>query len=1325
MASWFGGLGSIWSQFVGQVRGSLASLAGQISNFTKVMLMGGMEEVEGELPDFRTKETAVIHKMLRSENERPKKLCTDQEDKHETSQLETKHQSAGYQNEHQQKEVEIHHRKARQTPLQDEWLKQHSGAQSVSLGAGSVSETTASSYGEGISHHSSPFHDVGTGFDNTISSRTQINQLSNELTRRECEALYWRAIVETIKVEKWEIEAELHWAKRRLLEEVNKHEKTIKELSNECNLNISALQTEQQRLITLSQNKDTEIAELKKNIRQMDTDHKETKNFLSSSLEEHKQLTRLLNEKEIFIEKLQERSSKLQEELDKYSQALRKQEISRQPLQKKDRSPGSMKEENNHLQEELQRLGEQQSQTAPVAHPKTPDNGTELEAEVSQLNVIKDHLQEETEHHPKITEDQNQSKMQRLRSLREQEEDMDELRHQHEQMNATHTQLRLENDEEIQCLQKTIEPIKTQSQEEQQETQTDNSEVSQETKVLSLNTENGSEKDDLAKADTERLVTGIKVRELEIKLLNEKDIALTKPTDQLSKDEADQLTQIVEIQAVHARMSSTSHTQDVVHLQQQLQAYAMERERLSAVLNEKTREHSHLKTEYHKMMDIVAAKEAALIKLQDENKTLSTRLESSGQDVFRETLQNLSRTIREKDIESDALSRKCQTLSAVLHASGTGNEVGGLNSNHFEELLQERDKLKEQVKKMEEWKRQVMTTVQNRQRESTQLREELQLHQVQVLVDSDNTSKLQVDYTGLIQSYEQNETKLKNWGQESAQVQHSFGQLRNTKDLLLGKLGIISPSLSSASLLTPQSAESLRASKSDVLNESSESLKQELEELRKSLQEKDATIRTLQENNHRLSDSLAATSELERKEHEKTETEIKQLKEKQDVLQKLLNRKDLLIKAKSDQLRSSNENVTNKVNEIAFLRQEVTNLKERVLILGTNTIKELDVQKETLIQCEVALNGLHLTKQKLEDKVEDLVDELNKSQENNVSIQEENAELKEHIRQNEEELSRVRNELTQSLNQDSSSKFKDNLIKEKEAEVRNLKQSLSELEQLNENLKKVAFDVKMENKKLVSAREDVRHQLEESLANSNRLSLEKNTMVETLKLEKGEIEAELHRAKKRLLEEANKHEKTIEELSNACNLNTSALQTEQERLIKLSQNKDTEIAELKKNIGQMDADHKETKDILSSRLEEHKQLTRLLNEKEIFIEKLQERSSKLQEELDKYSQALRKQEISRQPLQKKDRSPGSMKEENNHLQEELQRLGEQQSQTAPVAHPKTPDNGTELEAEVSQLNVIKDHLQEETEHHPKITEDQNQSKMQRGLYGSRRRTWMS
>ncbi|XP_039739974.1 thyroid receptor-interacting protein 11 isoform X2 [Pteropus medius] len=777
------------------------------------------------------------------------------------------------------------------------------------------------------------------------------HQLQESVAGNNRISLEQNTIVEALKMEKGQLEAELCQAEKRLLEEAKKYEQTIEELSSAQNLSASVLQLEHERLIKLNQEKDLEIAQLKKNIEQMDIDHKETKSILSSSLEERKHLTELINEKEIFIEKLKERSSELQEELTKNTQALRKNENLKQTIEEKDRHLASMKEENNHLKEELERLREQQSRAAPAAEPKTLDCVTELASEVSQLNVIKDKLEEEIKHHQKIIEDQNQSKMQLLQSLQEQKKEMDEFKYQHEQMNVTHTQLFLEKDEAIKTLQKTIEEIKTQLHEERQDVQTENSDIFQETKVQSLNIENGSEKHDLSKAETERLVKGIKERELEIKLLNEKNISLTKQIDQLSKDEVGKLTQIIqqkdlEIQALHARISSASYTQDVVYLQQQLQAYAMEQEKLLAVLSEKTRENSHLKTEYHKVIDIVAAKEAALSKLQDENKKLSTKFESNPQEMFRETVQNLSRIIREKDIEIDALSQKCQTLLTVLQTSGTGSDVGGVNSNQFEELLQERDKLKQQVKKMEEWKQQVMTTVQNMQHESAQLQEELHQLQAQVLVDSDNNSKLQVDYTGLIQSYEQNETKLKNFGQELAQVQHSIGQLCNTKDLLLGKLDIISPQLSFGSLLTSQSAESLRTVKSAI---SSESSQQELEELRKSLQEKDATIRTLQENNHRLSNSVAATSELERREHEQMDSEIKQLKEKHDVLQKSLRDKDLLIKAKSDQLLSLNENFTNKVNENELLRQAVTNLKERIVILEMD-IRELKEENEKIVE---------------------------------------------------------------------------------------------------------------------------------------------------------------------------------------------------------------------------------------------------------------------------------------------------------------------------------------------------------------------------------------
>ncbi|XP_055989622.1 thyroid receptor-interacting protein 11 [Sorex fumeus] len=753
--------------------------------------------------------------------------------------------------------------------------------------------------------------------------------------------------VEALRSEKEELEAELYQVQKKLSEDRSKYEQTIEELSNAHTLSTSQIQLDQEKLSQVSQEKDFEIAQLKKNIEQLEAAHQETKQRLSSSMEEQKQWAQRTSEKEVCIEELNKSISELQEQ-------LRKSELLKQTIEEKERSLGSMKEENNHLHEELERLREQQSRAGPAAEPKPLDSITDLESEVTNLNMVKSQLEEELKHHQKIIRDQNQSRSQLLQSLEDHKKESDKLKFQLDQMNSTHMQLSLEKDEQIKNLQKTVEQIKTQLHGERQGIPTENSDIFQETKVQSLNLDNGGEKHDLSKAETERLVKGIKERELEIKLLNEKNISLTQQIDQLSKDEVGKLTQIIEekdleIQNLHARIASASFPQDVVSLQQQLQTFAMERETVLAVLNEKTRENSHLRTEYHLLMDIVSAKEAALNKLQDENKKLSTRFESSEQDMFRETIQNLSRIIREKDIEIDALSQKCQTLLTVLQASGTGSEAGGVNSNQFEELLQERDKLKQQVKKMEEWKQQVMTTVQNMQHESAQLQEELQQLQAQVLVDSDNNSKLQVDYGGLIQSYEQNEAKLKTFGQELAQVQHSLGQLCNTKDLLLGKLGSISPQLSSGVAPASQPAEPPPAVKPSLSGDASRWLQQEIEELRRSLQEKDATIKTLQENNHRLSDSIAASSELERKEHEQTDSELRQLKEKQEVLQKSLKEKDLLIKAKSDELLSSKENLTNKVDENQLLRQAVTNLKERTLILEMD-ISKLKEENEKIVQ---------------------------------------------------------------------------------------------------------------------------------------------------------------------------------------------------------------------------------------------------------------------------------------------------------------------------------------------------------------------------------------
>ncbi|XP_063188616.1 thyroid receptor-interacting protein 11 isoform X2 [Chroicocephalus ridibundus] len=780
-------------------------------------------------------------------------------------------------------------------------------------------------------------------------------ELSDAISEKNKVYLEKDTVMEALKMEKRQIESELNQTEKRLLEQAHKYKQTIEELSNARSMDTTALQLEHERLVKLNQEKDFKIAELQRSVEQMEIDHQETKDMLTTSLGGQKQLTELIKEKEVFIEKFKNQALQVKQELEEYMKVSKKQDVLKQNLEEKDRSLAVMKEENNHLKEEIERLKDQQSRATPVVEPKTLDIIIELESEVTQLKVIKSNLEEEIEVLKKTIEDQNQTTVQLQQSLQEQRKEIDESKFQCEQMNVTHERLSLEKDEEIKNLQKTIEQIKTQLHKERQIIQTDSSDLFQETKVQTLNGENGNEKHDLSKAEIERLVKGIKEREMEIKLLNEKNISLSQQIDQLSKDEVGKLIRIIqekdlEIQALNARVSSASYRQDVLCLQQQLQAYVVEREQVLAVLSEKTRENSQLKTEYRNIMDIVAAKEAALVRLQEENQKLSNRSENSSQDMSRETIQNLSRIIREKDIEIDALSQKCQTLLTVLQTSSTGtdNGSGGVTSNQFEKLLQERDKLKQQVKKMEEWKQQVITTVQNMQHESAHLQEELHKLQAQISVESDSNSKLQVDYNGLIQSYEENEKKLRSFSQELAQVQHSIGQLHNTKDLLLSKLDLVTPSVATASTV-PQLSD-IQCSAPEVLSDEPESklLQKELEQLKKKLQEKDSTIRTLQENNQRLSDSVAAASEIERKSQEGTESEMRQIKEKHDILQKSLREKDILIKSKSDQLLSVSENLSNKENENELLKQAVTNLKERILILEMD-IRKLKEENEKIV----------------------------------------------------------------------------------------------------------------------------------------------------------------------------------------------------------------------------------------------------------------------------------------------------------------------------------------------------------------------------------------
>uniref|UniRef100_A0A8C2WNN2 Thyroid hormone receptor interactor 11 n=1 Tax=Cyclopterus lumpus TaxID=8103 RepID=A0A8C2WNN2_CYCLU len=746
--------------------------------------------------------------------------------------------------------------------------------------------------------------------------------------------------IEALKLEKSQIEGELEQAERMLTEQGKQFQQTIEELTRARSMDASALQTEHECAIKLNQEKDMEISQLKRDVEQLASDHRDTNEMLSITVAGQKQLTDLLQEKDVFMDTLKQNASDLQKEMENSILVVTKEaDALKLALEEKDKQLGGMKEKNSHLKEEIDRFRDQQSRPQTLSEPRTLDIITELETEITQLKSSRNSLEEEVQILRRTMEELQASLLLSQQSLQGQQTELEQAHARHQQTTLNYDRLIHARDEEISCLHQTVDQLSEGRVRDSPPVQGEV--ILQEEKTQTLNQENGNEKHDLSKVEIERLVRGIKEKETEISLLNEKNLSLTRQLDQLVvyRDEVSKLSQLIlqkdlEIQALHARLSMVGgggHSQDVMFLQQQLQAYAVEREQVLAVLNEKTRENSQLRSDYHRLMDIMAGKEAALSKLQQENQRLFNMSDPSGsQEMFKETIQNLSRIIREKDIEIDALTQKCQTLVTVLQSSAGefGSGSGGVSSNQFEELLQERDTLKQQVKKMEEWKQQVITTVKNMQHESAQLQEELIKLQGQVCADSDSSSKLSVDYAGLIQSYEQKERRLGSLSQELAQVQQTITQLSTTKDVLLGKLDIVAPEVvaaqASGASLTAD-APSRQASPTANYEKPTE----EIIQLRIQLAEKENIIVTLQENNRRLSNSASATESEQRSQVE----EVRLVRERLEALQGSVREKDLLIKTKGDQLSHVRESLRNRENDNEVLKQAVTNLKERALIL--------------------------------------------------------------------------------------------------------------------------------------------------------------------------------------------------------------------------------------------------------------------------------------------------------------------------------------------------------------------------------------------------------
>jgi len=105
---------------------------------------------------------------------------------------------------------------------------------------------------------------------------------------------------------------------------------------------------------------------------------------------------------------------------------------------------------------------------------------------------------------------------------------------------------------------------------------------------------------------------------------------------------------------------------DIHQLQVELRDVRADRERLLAVLGEKTRDASTLRAEVHRLTNVAAASQAALTKAQhDAQQVAAQSQQQANQDMKNEAVKKLSQMIKDKDMEIDALKLKNATLVQV------------------------------------------------------------------------------------------------------------------------------------------------------------------------------------------------------------------------------------------------------------------------------------------------------------------------------------------------------------------------------------------------------------------------------------------------------------------------------------------------------------------------------------------------------------------------------------------------------------------------------------------------------------------------------------
>ncbi|PIK36153.1 putative thyroid receptor-interacting protein 11 [Apostichopus japonicus] len=448
---------------------------------------------------------------------------------------------------------------------------------------------------------------------------------------------------------------------------------------------------------------------------------------------------------------------------------------------------------------------------------------------------------------------------------------------------------------------------------------------------------------------------------------------------------------------------------DLHKLQMQKKTLESERHQMVAVLNEKTKDCSNLKTEVHKLMKVVSAEKAALEKAQEDYKELQKSMQKPQNEMQKEALQNLSYLIQEKDLEIGALKQKNETLVQVLQTTSPNNSL------EINKVLGDKEQLEKENKMLKEERDQLVVSIHQKHHESVAYYEEVQRLAGVINQESQKYIDLQKTVDGLNNEKDQMDTSISDFKaqlEEKIKLLAEMQEEAESNKQMFADFELQLEDMNQSVLSLEKEKENLQEElkrKDDPRGEDGSSLEdirgkdEEIKELKRALEDmrpgavQEEAISKVEATKEGTGSSIVedikdGDEEEEEGEEERNEEAVKEIREKEEEIERLKFEVDKL----EDILADRNERINQKTNESLQKQSEVVVLRQQIDIQNQSLLEHQRVLQEKVreleqwqFQCQEkdrTCNSLQSQLQNLSMRVEPLESETKAAKEESISL---------------------------------------------------------------------------------------------------------------------------------------------------------------------------------------------------------------------------------------------------------------------------------------------------------------------------------------------------